>query len=215
VRAIGAWIAGIALAVVAVGVAVAVLSTPPLTRALGARYSMGATVIGLSAEDTIDLVERVRSFVVKGPGEGLPVLVAAQPGFDAAAVSHLEDVRGVLRGARIATVLLAIGVVAWVTAMLRAKERALVARALYVGAGFSVGFVALMVLAAATDFGAFFSAFHGLFFKAGTWTFASDSLLIRLFPEPFWVAAGAWWAGLVLVAAASFWMVGRRLAEPW
>ena len=41
------------------------------------------------------------------------------------------------------------------------------------------------------------------------------ALLIRLFPEPFWVASGVWWAGLVLMIAAIYWMVGWRLAQEW
>ena len=68
-----------------------------------------------------------------------------------------------------------------------------------------------MLVAAGTavlDFDTFFSAFHGLFFEPGTWTFPSDSVLIRLFPEAFWIAAGASWATLVLVAAAGY-QVGR------
>ena len=66
--------------------------------------------------------------------------------------------------------------------------------ALKVGAAVSAVFVLLAAAAAVLDFSAFFTAFHGLFFEAGTWTFPYDSLLIRLFPESFWVAAGVGWA---------------------
>jgi len=37
VRAVGSWIAGVALAVLAVGLGVVLLATPPLTRALAER----------------------------------------------------------------------------------------------------------------------------------------------------------------------------------
>ena len=121
-RSIGSWIAGVALAVIAVGLGVALLSTPPLTRSLAVSYSGGGQALGLSPQDTIDLVERVRVFVVRGGGE-LPVLVAGQPGFDAASIAHLEDVRSVLRSARIATLLLAMGVGLWIAATVRLGER--------------------------------------------------------------------------------------------
>jgi len=47
----------------------------------------------------------------------------------------------------------------------------------------SIVLVVVAVLAATSNFDAFFTAFHGLFFKAGTWTFDADSLLIETFPE--------------------------------
>ena len=87
--------------------------------------------------------------------------------------------------------------------------------ALKVGAAVSAVFVLLAAAAAVLDFSAFFTAFHGLFFEAGTWTFPYDSLLIRLFPESFWVAAGVGWAVLVLTIAGAYWIVGWRLAQEW
>jgi len=175
---------------------------------------MGVQAVGLSQQGALDLVERVRVFVVSGDGE-LPVLVAGQPGFDAASIAHLEDVRSVLNSARIATVLLAIGVGLWIAATIRLGEQLSVGVALKVGAVVSAVFVLLAAAAGVLDFSAFFTAFHGLFFEAGTWTFPYDSLLIRLFPESFWVAAGVGWAVLVLTIAGAYWIVGWRLAQEW
>jgi uncharacterized membrane protein len=59
-----------------------------------------------------------------------------------------------------------------------------------------------------------FAAFHALFFKAGTWQFAFDSNLIRLFPEPFWfetsLLAGA---SIVIAAGLAAWLARRDLAS--
>jgi len=211
-RGFGSWVAGIAFAVLGVGLGVVLLATPPFTRALAESYSLGQTA-GLSRADTLDIVERVRVFVVRGgQKEDLPVLVGGRPGFDASAVSHLTDVHNVLGAARMATVLLALGLGLWIASALQLRERARVALALKVGAGASVILVVLAALAAMLDFSAFFSAFHGLFFRPGTWTFPYDSLLIRLFPEPFWVAAGVAWAALVLLIAGAYWLIALRLA---
>ncbi len=211
-RVFGAWVAGIVFAVVAVGIGVAILATPPATRALAEQYSLGQSA-GLSYEDSLDVAERVRAFVVRGSEEELPDLVAGRPGFDAAAIAHLRDVRTVLRGARLATLLLAVGLALWVASAIQAGDRSRVGLALYVAAGASAVFVVLAALAALADFSAFFSAFHGLFFADGTWTFPDDSLLILLFPEPFWMTAGAAWGALVLLIAAAYWIVGRSLVE--
>jgi uncharacterized membrane protein len=84
----------------------------------------------------------------------------------------------------------------WALGRKRARE---IAAVLLIGGAVSAGAVALAAIAATTDFYTFFSAFHGLFFQAGTWTFPYDSLLIQLFPEPFWMVAGGVWAGLSAV----------------
>jgi integral membrane protein (TIGR01906 family) len=47
----------------------------------------------------------------------------------------------------------------------------------------------------------FFTEFHRIFFANGTWTFALDDTLIRLFPGQFWVDAGIVIGALVLIAS--------------
>ena len=44
------------------------------------------------------------------------------------------------------------------------------------------------------DFDSLFTAMHSMFFVSGTWLFDSNSLLIQLFPETFWIAMAALWA---------------------
>lgn len=49
------------------------------------------------------------------------------------------------------------------------------------------------VLWASFGFEGFFALFHSMFFDAGTWTFPSDSLLITMLPQNFWITIGAVW----------------------
>jgi len=138
VRSIGSWIAGVALAVLAVGLGVAILGHAA-GHALARRAPFnGRAGGGPVQEGALDLAERVRVFVVSGDARA-PSLVAGQPGFDAASVAHLEDVRSVLSAARIATVLLAIGVGLWIAATIRMGERSRAGFALKVGAAVSAG----------------------------------------------------------------------------
>ncbi len=59
------------------------------------------------------------------------------------------------------------------------------------------------------DFNGLFSLFHQLFFDPNTWRFPIDSLLISLFPMPFWSAmVGIWVAGTFL---ASLLLIGLGL----
>jgi uncharacterized membrane protein len=78
----------------------------------------------------------------------------------------------------------------------------------------TLALVAASVAFGAADFERFFSAFHGLFFAAGTWTFPEGSLLIQLFPEPLWAAFGALWAAGVLLGVAALLATARALARP-
>lgn len=193
--------AALAISLCAVGIAVEPLKAPAFTRILVERYAE-SDAAGISNAEMARTAERVRHFVASpSSGERLPETVAGRPGFDASAVSHLDDVARVLRGARILTLVLTMLLLAAGAVALKAGERLAVARALRAGAMVSLAAVALAALVAVSDFEAFFAAFHGVFFADGTWTFPYDSLLIRLFPEQFWIAAGVSW-GIVTVALA-------------
>ena len=199
---------GIALAALVLGVSVSLLTGHAFTRLLASRYSLAAEA-GLPRERMLDVAEHVRAFVVDGDAQTLPATVDGRPGFDAAAVSHLLDVRQVLDSARIVTGLLSALLTIWLGVHIARKRTQGIAAALRAGAITSTVIVVLAAVIAVSDFESFFSAFHRLFFTSGTWTFSYDSLLIQTFPEPFWVTAGLAWGGLVLVLAAALWATAR------
>ena len=186
-RRVSTWLVGIALAVFLLGASVAPLTIPSFTRIVASRTSLFQEA-GLSKAAILGVAENVRVFVVDGDGQTLPSTVEGRPGFDESAVSHLLDVRRVLAGARIATGVLALGLTLGLAYEVARKRTDVIADALMAGAVCSVALVVLCAVAATSDFGAFFAAFHGLFFSAGTWTFPYDSLLIQTFPEKFWIA---------------------------
>ena len=196
------WIAGLGLAVFLIGLSVVPLTIPAFTRVLSSRVSL-AEEAGLPRQQIVSIAEQVREFVVDGDTDTLPTTVDGRDGFDASAVSHLRDVRRVLAAARVATGVLAALLALALGVEVARKRTDRIADALLAGAVCSAVLVAVALLAAASDFEAFFSAFHGVFFTSGTWTFSYDSLLIQTFPEPFWVTCGAVWAGLVAVGAAA------------
>lgn len=204
------WLAGLLLALFLLGAAIVPLTAPGFTRRLAAKTSL-ATEAGLPKARMLQVAEMVRVFVVDTEAPMLPATVDGRPGFDQAAVSHLLDVRRVLSGARVVTgvlaAVLALGL-AWEVARKRTDS---IADVLTAGAICSAVLVVLCVIAATTNFEAFFAAFHGLFFKAGTWTFPYDSLLIETFPESFWTVAGGAWGGLVLVGAGLLALGARAL----
>jgi len=179
-----------------VGVALIPMLHPTFTKLLVQRYSETSQA-GLTQAQMLHYAEQVREFVADGDINSLPATVGTRSGFDQAAVSHLRDVRGVLSGARTFTGILAALVVVWLGVETARKRFHTIAWALMAAAGFCLLFVVLGAVAGTMNFDELFRWFHGLFFSAGTWEFPYDSLLIQLFPEGFWIAAGVTWATIV------------------
>lgn len=186
--------------VLVVGLSVSLLTLPVYTSAMTQALSVPASS-GLSAADVVKLSGEVRAFVGDSePGE-LPSTWRGRPAFDAAAVSHLRDVRVVMSGARIATGLAALLLAVYVAWSVVRRRFDLLAAGMAWGAALVGVFVLLAGGATLIDFESVFTAFHGILFAAGTWTFPYDSLLIRLFPERFWEASAAAWAALMVIGA--------------
>lgn len=203
--------ASLVLAVAALGLALVPVTTSICVRSLVAAVG-SAGITGLSEEGTFAAAEAVRVFVLDAEAPALPETLEGAPAFDAAAVSHLIDVREVLVPTRRLTIILLVLALAWIVLRVRTpKGRCAVAGGLRgAGAVLAIG-ASIALVVGLFDFGSFFTWFHSLFFEAGTWTFPSSALLIRVFPTPFWVSAGALWGLLVLMSSGTMFIAGRRL----
>ena len=210
-RRIATVLVGLALAVLVVGLALAVLTQPFFTRLLAERFSL-AQEASLPRERMLSVAEQVRAFVAGPKGGTLPGVVDGRPGFDAPAVAHLADVRRVIAGARLVTGVLAILLALWFGMEAARGHLDRIAAAMRAAAVWCAALVVLAALAGMLDFEALFSAFHGLFFAEGTWTFAADSLLIQTFPETFWAVSAAVWGGLVLLGGSAL-ALGSRAVQ--
>jgi integral membrane protein (TIGR01906 family) len=193
--------AALALASTSVGLALIPLQTAPVTELLVARYAEAGRA-GIGQERMLEVAETVRTYVVAGRGS-LPAWVDGRPGLEADAVAHLDDVRVVLSGARSATVASAVLAALLIVPHWMRRGAAAVAPMFAAGAAVTAALPLLAGLAAVFDFSSFFAGFHALFFAPGTWTFPSDSLLIRMFPEPFWIAMAIAWGLFVAAVAAA------------
>jgi len=198
--------------VLCVGSSALALTVPVYTSALVQALGVPASS-GLPTADVVHLSGAVRALVADTEFDPLPVTWKGQRAFDAAASSHLHDVRSVISGARLATGGAALLLAAYVATCVGLRRFARLRAGMLAAAWVLVVAVALAALAAFSDFEALFAFFHSLFFASGTWTFPADSLLIRLFPEPFWIASGACWAALVLLSAAVLTLVERRFVR--
>jgi integral membrane protein (TIGR01906 family) len=194
-------VAAVLWALLVTGSAVTALTIPAYTSAMTQALKVPQTA-GLPAADVVRLSGQVRALVADSEFDPLPSTFAGAPAFDAAAVSHLMDVRSVIGSARLATGITSLLLATYVGLCVGKRRFRLLTSGMKVGSWVIGGLLLVAVMAASTDFSSFFTAFHGLFFASGTWTFSADSLLIRLFPERFWMASGVAWAVLMAAGAA-------------
>ncbi|MCY1225758.1 integral membrane protein [compost metagenome] len=115
-------------------------------------------------------------------------------------VSHMADVKLVILSAFAGgALLILLSIVAIV--YLRRRSTGGVRRGLFAGAIVTLVVILGLGTLAALSWQQFFTEFHRIFFANGTWTFALDDTLIRLFPGQFWVDAGIVIGALVLIAS--------------
>jgi integral membrane protein (TIGR01906 family) len=132
-------------------------------------------------------------------------------------VSHMADVKLVILSTFGAGALLALISIAAVI-YLRRRTQGGVRRGLFAGSIVTLVIILGLGTLAALGWQQFFTEFHRIFFANGSWTFALEDTLIRLFPGQFWIDAGIVIAALVLVTAVVTlvltWPTRRRRGLP-
>ncbi len=120
--------------------------------------------------------------------------------FKSSEVSHMADVKLVILltfAAGALLVLLSLIAVIY----LRRRSPGGVRRGLFAGSIVTLAIIIGLGVLATLGWEQFFTEFHRLFFASGTWTFALQDTLIRLFPSQFWIDAGIGVGALVLIAS--------------
>lgn len=152
---------------------------------------------------------------VRPAGAGVELLREARlpdgaPAFDAREVSHMAEVRAVMRGLLVAWLAAVAALAVSCLALRRAGEWTAATRALRRGALLTLAAIALTGLVMAVSFETFFDAFHALFFEGDTWRFSNQDTLRQLYPDAFWAIAATTAALLItLQAAALAYFTGR------
>ena len=133
--------------------------------------------------------------------------------FDADAFQHLDDcntlINSIVPGVGIAGII----AVFCLVFLLVMRQWRWLARMLTVAPLILIICFAWMGTWAFLDFGSFFSAFHGVFFPQGNWTFSYESLLICMYPTGFWMGMGILWLATTLIASIIVLAIGRSFAR--
>jgi hypothetical protein len=169
---------------------------------------------GFADEQRLALALPGTLFIVNdAPPESLAALHdGGQPLYAADEIAHLVDVRRVVTRLTWLGWLAALVLVGALVAAARGERRPM-GRALARGGWLTLGLVLLTGLGVALAWSWLFTTFHELFFPAGTWQFAEESGLIRLFPGQFWYDTALALAGLSALEGLLAAGVGRRLGR--
>lgn len=115
-------------------------------------------------------------------------------------VSHMADVKTVMLSAFGAgALMIIIGIIAMI--YLRKRSTGGIRRGLFAGSIVTLVLILGLGTLAALGWQQFFTDFHHVFFANGTWTFALDDTLIRLFPGQYWMDSGIAIGALVFITA--------------
>jgi integral membrane protein (TIGR01906 family) len=137
-----------------------------------------------------------------------------RPLYQARELAHLQDVKRLTDGIRLLAIV-AGGVVGgcWLSLWRQSATRRQSWRAVGQGGWLTVGLLTGVggLLLLAWPF--FFYQFHGLLFAPGSWSFAAEDSLMRLYPEPFFYAVGLLMSGGSWLGGWLALLVGYGLAS--
>jgi integral membrane protein (TIGR01906 family) len=185
------------------GISFRVVLLPPVTTML-AEDNVNSGLSALEHAQLVEVAQAGRAFVVGERGAVLPEGTDERVAFTPDVVSHMEDVRYVLQGVEIVTLVLTVLMLVAALVSLRRAGRAILGAGLFGGGIAAVVLTLLLVVFGVLSFDTLFAGMHGLLFAEGTWTFAEDSLLICAYPLGFWIGMAVVWAlALVLISAAA------------
>ncbi len=170
-------------------VSIRLLITPTFARVAYRLPAFPDDPYGFSAEDRLRWSEPSIKYLVNSSDITYLSALAFEDGepiYNARELSHMEDVKAVVTGMRIALTafLLSLGVVSVVA--VRGNWRTSLVKALNRGGWGLLGLIGAILVFVALNFNQLFTWFHQIFFESGTWQFHPSDTLIRLFPMRFW-----------------------------
>jgi integral membrane protein (TIGR01906 family) len=187
-----------------------VVLLPPVTTAL-AQNNVNDSLSPLEHAQLVEIADKGRAFVAGERNVALPEGSDERIAFTPDVMSHMKDVRYVLQGVEIATLVLTVLMLIAAVVSMRKAGRAILGAAFFGGGIVAVVLVLLLIIFGLVSFDTLFTGMHNLFFAEGTWTFAEDSLLICAYPLGFWMGMAVVWALALVVSSAIIAFLGILL----
>ncbi len=168
---------------------VRIMITPVFARVEYSMPNFPKDPFGFSLEERLIWSEPSIKYLVNN--EGIEFLQElnfddGEPVFNERELSHMQDVKAVVTGMRIALTLSLLILLVVTIIGIRKSWRVDMLAAYRHGGWALIGLMAAILLFVAISFQNLFTWFHQLFFESGTWQFYTSDTLIRLFPMKFW-----------------------------
>ncbi len=106
--------------------------------------------------------------------------------FNARELRHMEDVKLVVTGMRVALIGAVVGLLLVTVVSVKRCWKDLILYAYWRGGWAVIGIISAILVFVVLNFNKLFNWFHQIFFESGTWQFHPSNTLIRLFPLRFW-----------------------------
>jgi integral membrane protein (TIGR01906 family) len=106
--------------------------------------------------------------------------------FNARELRHMEDVKLVVTGMRVALIGAVVGLLLVTVFSVQRGWKDLILYAYWRGGWAVIGIISAILVFVVLNFNKLFNWFHQIFFESGTWQFHPSNTLIRLFPLRFW-----------------------------
>lgn len=210
------WFVAVLIPFVLLMVSIRLLITPIYARFEYSLPGFPEDSYGFSLEDRLKWSEPSIVYLVNSADIsyiGSLTFEDGEPIYNDLELSHMEDVKGVVTGMRIAlavgmVVILAVNFIAvrggWLKQIHRSYSR---------GGWITVGLIATILFFVLLSFDQLFTWFHQVFFESGTWRFYTSDTLIRLFPMRFWRDSFILVGALSLVMGILLILIGRKLIK--
>jgi len=170
-------------------IAIRLLIMPSFARMAYRLPGFPADPYGFTQEDRMRWSEPSINYLVNAEDISYLSSLAFENGdpiFNERELSHMEDVKAVVTGMRVALAIGMLILLAFSIFAERGRWQPLLNKAFNRGGWALIGLIAAILLFVALSFNSLFTWFHQIFFESGTWQFHPSDTLIRLFPMRFW-----------------------------
>lgn len=138
--------------------------------------------------------------------------------FSNQAITHLADVKDLIRFSTVLLYLALIAISALVTALAVKGKYKSIAQALFTSALITLVFILLLALGILKTFESLFTGFHQVLFTNNLWQFSQDDNLIKLFPQEFFIEFASRLSLNIIISSAIIVLVShiaRRKILKW
>lgn len=186
---ISTWLVSIMTPFVILMISVRILISPLFAQIEYQLPGFPEDPFGFTLEDRLRWSEPSIKYLVNSEGIGYLESLRfenGEPIYNSSELSHMEDVKAVVTGMRIALAAFTVTLLILTVINIKREKKHLIMKAFNIGGWGVLGLIAGILMLLVISFDQLFTWFHQIFFESGTWRFYTSDTLIRLFPMRFW-----------------------------